>query len=140
MSASKIVDIPSKMEKFYGKGTMLHPSIEEVEALVKMIPKGFVVTIDAIAKQLAKEANTDVTCPMRTGNAIKKISERYSNDNINFDVPFWRVIRSNKMVVKTKNYEFWATVIEKEGFTLSFPKANEIKVEVNDDKVLFFDQ
>uniref|UniRef100_UPI003F5CE552 hypothetical protein n=1 Tax=Maribacter litoralis TaxID=2059726 RepID=UPI003F5CE552 len=79
MTKSKIVDIPTKMEKFYGKGKMLHPSVEEIEELVKTIPKGFVATIDALAKRLATDFGTDVTCPMRTGNGIKKIAERYSN-------------------------------------------------------------
>jgi len=110
MTNSRIVTIPVKMEKFYGKGKMLHPSMEEVEELIKIIPKGFLATIDSLSKRLAKDSGTDVACPMRTGNAIKKISERYSNDNIDFKLPFWRVIRSNKQVVKTKNFEFWASL------------------------------
>ena len=65
---SNIVSIPVKMEKFYGKGTMLHPSLDEIENLVNLIPKGKITTIDILCKRLAKDAGTNVTCPMRTGN------------------------------------------------------------------------
>jgi len=39
MPKSSIVNIPVKMERFYGKGKMLHPSIDDVEALLKWCPK-----------------------------------------------------------------------------------------------------
>lgn len=138
MNKSKIVDIPTKMEKFYGKGKMLHPSVEEIEELVKTIPKGFVATIDALAKRLATDYGTDVTCPMRTGNAIKKIAERYLNDNIDTQIPFWRVIRSDKLIIKSKNFEFCASQIEDEGFRLLFTKSGHIKLEVDSDRMFVF--
>ena len=137
MTKSKIVNIPEKMEKFYGKGTMLHPSIEAVEELVKTIPKGYVATIDTLAKRLAKDFDTDVTCPMRTGNAIKKIAERHFENN-DFKTPFWRVIRSNKLIIKSKNYELSASQIEDEGFSLEYAKSEAIKVVFEDDKLFVF--
>ena len=138
MTKSKIVDIPSKMEKFYGKGKMLHPSIEEIENLIKTIPICSVATIDALAKRLSTDFGTNVTCPMRTGNAIKKIAERYSNDNVDHKIPFWRVIRSNKMVIKSKNFELWASKIEDEGFKLLFPKPGSIKLDIDSNKMFNF--
>ena len=131
----RIVNIPEKMEKFYGTGKMLHPSVEAIEELISNIPKGYVTTIDSIAKCLAKEAGVDVNCPMRIGNVVKKISKSYSNENIDFKIPFWRVIRSNKEVIKTQNYEYWATLLEDEGFKLSYSKPNSIMVEVTEDKL-----
>jgi len=135
MTKCKIVDIPVKMEKFYGKGKMLHPAIEEIEALIQTIPQGFVTTIDTVAKRLAKDFNTDVTCPMRTGNSIKKIAEQYSKENIDFKMPFWRIIRTDKIVVKSKNYELAAAQIEDEGFELVYTKSGAIKVEVDESKM-----
>ena len=137
MDKSKIVDIPVKMEKFYGKGKMLHPSVEEIEELIKTIPKGFVATIDTLTKRLSKDFNTDVTCPMRTGNAIKKISERYTIDTLDSEIPFWRVIRSNQLVVKSKNLELSASKIEDEGFQLIFNK-DTIKVNVDVTRIFTF--
>ena len=138
MNTSKIVDIPVKMEKFYGKGKMLHPSIEDVEALIKIIPKGYVATIDAVSKRLAEDFGTDVTCPMRVGNAIKKTAERYLSEGADPDIPFWRVIRSNKLVVKSKNIEFSASKIEDEGFKLIFTKSDTIKLDANSSRMFAF--
>ena len=136
MRTYNIVDIPSKMEKFYGKGTMLHPSIDSVEEIIQKIPKGYVATIDTITKQLSKDYATDVTCPMRTGNIIKKISERYTKESIDSQLPFWRVIRKDKKVIKSKNYEFSAALLEDEGFTLIFGKSGAIQVDVDPSKML----
>ncbi len=138
MTTSKLVGIPIKMEKFYGKGTMLHPSMEDIEELVKVIPKGTIATIDGLTKRLSKDFGTDVTCPMRTGNALKKIAERYSSDAIDFQVPFWRVIRSDTQVIKSKNFEFWASLIEDEGFTLLYTKPGAIKVDVDAGRMFAF--
>ncbi|WP_437373836.1 hypothetical protein, partial [Maribacter litoralis] len=101
-------------------------------------PKGFVATIDALAKRLATDFGTDVTCPMRTGNGIKKIAERYSNYNIDFRIPFWRVIRSGKLVIKFKNFEFWASQIEDEGIKLIFTKSGSIKLDVDSSRMFLF--
>lgn len=138
MSKSKIVNIPVKMERYFGKGTMLHPNIEAIEELIKTIPKGKIATIDTLCKKLADDFGTAVTCPMRTGNAIKKISEEYSKTHINENVPFWRVVRPNKMLIKSKESEFWASKIEDEGFTLQFTKSNEIKIDFDSDTLFQF--
>lgn len=138
MNTFKIVDIPPKMEKYYGKGKMLHPSLETIETLIKTIPLGSIATIDALAKRLATNFETEVTCPMRTGNAIKKIAERYSTNSIDFQLPFWRVIRTDKMLIKCKNYERWAAQIEDEGFKLIYTKSGAIKVEVDTSSVFTF--
>lgn len=135
---NNIVSIPVKMEKFYGKGTMLHPSKEVIEELVKKIPRGSLASIDALCKRLAKDTGVNVTCPMRTGNAIKKISEQYSATYVDTNIPFWRVIKSNKQIVKSKNYELWASKIEDEGFELVYTKSGVIKVNVDDSKMFTF--
>lgn len=134
----KIVDIPVKMERYFGEGKMLHPTMEQIEELLKKIPVGSLTTIDELAKKMASEAGTDVTCPMRTGNILKKISERYSNYTIDRDLPFWRVLRKDKLVIKSKNYEFSASLIEDEGFELVYTKSGAIKIDVEEDLIFTF--
>jgi len=138
MIKSKIVDIPVKMEKFYGKGKMLHPATSKIEELIKTIPKGKVATINTLAKRLSKDFGTDITCPMRTGNILKKIAERYSIDTIDFQNPFWRIIRSDKLIIKSKNMELWAAQIEDEGFKLIYTKSDAIKVDVSESEIFIF--
>ena len=139
MPKSNIVNIPVKMERFYGKGKMLHPSIDDVEALLKMVPKGKITTIEALAKRLAQNFGTDVTCPMRTGNAIKRISDRYVDESFDEQIPFWRVIRSNQQLIKSKNYERSAAQIETEGFELTYLKSKEVKVSYSEDQLFLFE-
>ncbi len=110
MKAPKIIQVPKKMQKFYGSGTMLHPSLEMISILVDQIPKGNITTISHITSKLSKDFGTDITCPMRTGNHLKKLSK-----NSNFQYPFWRVVRSNGLMVKFDNYTYWANILEKEG-------------------------
>lgn len=138
MQNPKIIDIPVKMEKYFGKGTMLHPGTEEIRELLKKIPTGKVSTIKSLATYLAKTHGTDVTCPLRTGNAIKKISEQYTLENLDMDVPFWRVLRSDNMMVKFKDFEQWSSVLEDEGFELILTKSNNIKVKMDDSQVYSF--
>lgn len=130
MKKPKIVPVPEKMQKYYGNVQMLHPEIEMIEELVEQIPKGKFITIDVLAKKLAKTYGADVTCPMRTGNHLKKLSK------IDSQTPFWRVIRTDGMMVKLDNYEHWATILETEGFVLEFTKSNQIKI-LTTDKQLF---
>lgn len=138
MNTSKIVEIPVKMEKFYGKGSMLHPSKEDIEALVKTIPRGKIATIETLCNKLSDIYGTDVTCPMRTGNTIKKISENYAIDTVDENLPFWRVVKKDKTVIKLKGYELWAAKIEDEGFDLFYTKSGVIKVKFDSEALFKF--
>jgi len=101
MRKVKIVPIPTKMEKFYGSGSMLHPELDQIKDTIAKIPKGKVASIDTLGSFLAKEYGTDVTCPMRLGNGIKKLSKE-SLDREQAEVPFWRVIKKDKKMIKSK--------------------------------------
>ena len=128
MKDIKIVDVPEKMQKYYGAGKMVHPDVEMVEEVIREIPKGKVATIDLIAKRIANGVGVDVACPMRTGNAIKQIAESFLGQNTDNQLPFWRVIRTDIQVVRSKNYELAAAKLEEEGFELEFKKDDQIKV------------
>ena len=134
-----IVDIPKKMERYFGgKGKMLHPNIDMVEDLVRLIPFGKITTIEGLAKKLASDFETDVTCPMRTGNAIKKITERYLGDVSNNEVPYWRIVKKNQEIINSKYVALCASKLEDEGFSLSYLKSKKIKVNFNNDKLFAF--
>lgn len=122
MIVPKIIPVPEKMQKFYGNGQMLHPELAMVIEVIELIPRGKVMTIDILAKQLAETYGADVTCPMRIGNLLKKLSKTESK------IPFWRVIRKDHQMIKLDNYENWATILEKEGLSLEFTNSNQIKV------------
>ncbi|WP_394747058.1 MGMT family protein [Spongiimicrobium salis] len=133
MKSLKIVPVPEKMEKYFGKGNMLHPTVEMVREIVATIPKGKITSIKLLAEKMSEIYGVDVTCPMRTGNHLKRISKesRPVRENLERDVPFWRVIRNDNTMVKLEDLPFYAHTLEEEGFALTYTASNTIKVEVS---------
>jgi len=131
-----IVPIPSKMEKFYGTGFMLHPTKESIIELLDQIPLGKITTIDLLSKKLANIYGTDVSCPMRLGNAIKQIAKDYPVPCIEVP-PYWRVIKKDGCLVKTQNRIHCATQLGEEGITLRYISSDKIEVVLKDTQ--FFD-
>lgn len=76
----RVVDIPSKMEKRYGKGKMLIPRPLDVDALIRKVEKGKLITQSQIREKLARDFNVDVTCPMTTGIFIRIAAEAAEED------------------------------------------------------------
>ena len=92
------VDIPPKMQKRFGKGTMLIPRPLDVEALIKTIPRGQLATQGQIRERLAKTHKADTTCPMTTGIFLRITAEAAEEDLRNGRkrvTPYWRVIRDD---------------------------------------------
>ena len=78
----KVVKIPPKMSRF-GKGTMLIPTPMLVNALVRRIPKGKLVTVGEIRRKLAGDFAADVTCPLTTGIFVRIAAEAAEEDRAN---------------------------------------------------------
>ena len=68
----------------------------------------------------------------------EEIANRYTRENIDDKMPFWRVLRSGNLVIKSKNFEQWAAVLEDEGFSLDYSKAGKVKVAVDPDQLFEF--
>jgi hypothetical protein len=63
----KVGPVTGKMTKRWGTGTMVIPAPVEVDALMKQVPKGRVVTINELRSALATKHNANFACPMTTG-------------------------------------------------------------------------
>jgi hypothetical protein len=59
--------ITGKMTKRWGTGTMVVPAPVEVDAVMKRVPEGKLITISEIRTALAKKHKVDVCCPITTG-------------------------------------------------------------------------
>ena len=94
----RVVVIPKKMEKRFGKGKMLIPKHLDVDDLIRKVKKGKLVTQEQIRKRLAKDFKVNVTCPITTGIFVRICAEAAKEDkragkkNI---TPYWRVIKSD---------------------------------------------
>ena len=89
----KIVDDPK------GRGKMLVPTPRLVEALIRKVPRGRVITTDQLRERLARDFGADLTCPLATGWFIRIVAEaaeeelREEGKTIEEVAPYWRVVR-----------------------------------------------
>ncbi|HZI58695.1 MAG TPA: MGMT family protein [Verrucomicrobiae bacterium] len=98
----KIVDIPPRMQARLGKGRMVIPRPLDVDALIRHVPKGKLVTVSQLREELARRSQVDVACPLCTGIFVRIVAETANEErnmvkkNMGKRVvtPFWRVISS----------------------------------------------
>ena len=67
----RVVRVPPKMQKTWGKGTMLIATALLVDAEIRKVKKGQLVTVTQIMKKLARDFRADSTCPMTTGTFLR---------------------------------------------------------------------
>ena len=95
---SKIIEIPSRMTRRFGSGTMLIPKPLEVDAVIRETGKGSLITQSQIRERLARQNKADVTCPITTGIFIRIAAEAAEEDLLNGKkriTPYWRVVRDD---------------------------------------------
>ena len=63
----KVFPLTGKAKTKWGDGTMVIPAPREVDALMRKIPRGKLVTINELRNALAKEHSASVPCPITTG-------------------------------------------------------------------------
>lgn len=92
----RIVDIPPKMTKRLGRGKMLIPRPLDVDALIRKVGRGKLVTQEQIRERLAKDFKVDVTCPITTGIFVRIAAEAAEEDSRSGReeiTPYWRVVK-----------------------------------------------
>lgn len=63
----KVGEVSGKLSKRWGEGCFVIPAPREVDALMRQVPKGRVVTINELRAALARKHQTDFACPITTG-------------------------------------------------------------------------
>lgn len=94
----KVVNIPPKMAKRFGTGKMLIPKPLDVNALMRKVKKGKLVTQDQLRKRLARDFKANVTCPITTGIFTRIAAEAAEEDRRSGKkqiTPYWRVLKSD---------------------------------------------
>jgi hypothetical protein len=105
-----------------GDTVVLAPPLE-VDAIMKNVPKGKLITIYEICSQLSKKHNVKFCCSLTTGifinivaNAVEELKEK-GEKNI---TPYWRTLKINGFL----NHKFpggvekQKKILEEEGFTV----------------------
>jgi alkylated DNA nucleotide flippase Atl1 len=93
----KIGEVTGKLSKRWGKGRFVIPAPCEVDALMKQVPKGRVVTINELRAALAKRHRTDFACPLTTGIFSWIAAHAAAEDEAEGKrriTPFWRTLKT----------------------------------------------
>lgn len=94
----KVVPVPPGMQKRFGIGTMLIPKPLDVDALIRKVRKGRLVTVSRIRARLAADYGADHACPFTTGLFIRIAAEAAEEDRRAGKqriTPYWRLVRDD---------------------------------------------
>ena len=88
----KVVEDPK------GRGLMLIPLPLDLDALIRQVPPGKLVTVDALRDRLAQDHGADFTCPLVTGIFLKIVAEASEEElsegkDLAEVTPWWRVVK-----------------------------------------------
>ena len=89
--------IEGKMTTRWGTGTMVVPAPVEVDALMRRVPKGRLVTINELRAALARKHGVNIACPITTGLfswIAAHAAEEAANDGAKRITPYWRTLKS----------------------------------------------
>ena len=93
----KVGPVAGKMTQHWGKGVMVIPAPTEVDALMKLVPKGRVVTINELRSALAAKHNADFACPITTGIfswIAAHAADEAAQAGAKRITPYWRTLKT----------------------------------------------
>jgi hypothetical protein len=94
----KVCEVTGKLSKRWGEGCFVIPAPREVDALMKQVPRGRLVTINELRAALAKKHKTDFACPLTTGIfswiAAHAAAEAEA-EGAKRITPFWRTLKTS---------------------------------------------
>lgn len=119
----KVVNIPPKMQKNFGRGKMVVPGPLTVDALIRRVKKGRLITPRLIRQTLARQFKADTCCPLTTGIFIRLSAEAAEEDRRAGKkrvTPFWRVVTDEGLLIDKfpGGAVSQAKVLEKEGLQI----------------------
>lgn len=118
----RIERITGKMSKRWGSGTVVIPAPKEVEAIMRKIPRGKLITINEIRAALAKKHGTTIGCPITTGIfawIAANAAEEQRAEGRKDITPYWRTLKSGGIVnEKYPDLRRQVKLLEEEGYTV----------------------
>ena len=93
----KVGETTGKLSQRWGEGTFVVPAPREVDALMKQVPRGRLVTINELRDALAKKHQTNFACPITTGIFAWLAAHAAAEDEATGKkriTPFWRTLKN----------------------------------------------
>jgi alkylated DNA nucleotide flippase Atl1 len=81
-----------KMGAKPGDSVVLAPPLE-VDAVIRQVPEGKLITLRGICEQLAEQHQTQYCCTLTTGIFINIVAN--ASEEMKRDVPYWRTIKND---------------------------------------------
>jgi len=101
----KVGKVTGKMSQRWGTGTMVIPAPREVDALMRQVPKGRLVTINELRAALAKKHKAGFACPITTGIfawIADHAAAEASAEGAKRITPYWRTLKNGGVDVLAK--------------------------------------
>jgi hypothetical protein len=89
--------VMGKMTKRWGRGTMVVPAPTEVDAIMRRVPRGRLITIAEIRARLAKKHKVTMACPITTGIfawIAAHAAEEAAAEGKSRITPYWRTLKT----------------------------------------------
>ncbi|HJT35985.1 MAG TPA: carboxypeptidase-like regulatory domain-containing protein, partial [Pirellulales bacterium] len=93
----KVMPISGKMTRRWGRGTVVVPAPSEVDAVMKRVPRGKLITINEIRAALARKHSATIGCPITTGIfawIAAHAAEEAAAEGANRITPYWRTLKT----------------------------------------------
>jgi hypothetical protein len=94
----KIVKIPPEGRSRMGGATMLVSTPLDVDAMIRTVPKGKLISSNLLRARLAEKFGAECACPTSTGIFVRIAAEAAEEDRAagaKRITPYWRVIKSD---------------------------------------------
>ena len=93
----KVQPLTGGMRERFGEGTILIPAPRQVDALMRRVPRGKLVTINQIREVLAEAHGASMTCPIVTG-ILARIAAGAAGELLEAGrkrvTPYWRTLKA----------------------------------------------
>jgi hypothetical protein len=93
----RVEKIEGRMSRRWGSGTVVIPAPLEVDAIMKRVPRGKLITIDLIRRSLAQRHKATMACPITTG-IFAWIAAHAAEDEVHEGrkrvTPYWRTLKA----------------------------------------------
>ncbi len=93
----RVEKITAKMRQSWGQGTFVIPAPMEVDAIMRKVRKGRLITINEIRALLAKKHGATIGCPITTGIfawIAAHAAEEAADAGKKRITPYWRTLKS----------------------------------------------
>ena len=93
----KVCAIEGKLSKRWGEGLVVIPAPAEVDAIMRKVRAGKLITIDEIRAKLAKQHGATIACPLTTGIfawIAAHAADEAEQEGKRRITPYWRTLKS----------------------------------------------